>query len=320
MSLPQRKLLLWAGRIILLCCTSLNACMPTTAAPMDTTDPSKTITLTRQPAETKTHQIEASGTYAPTQSSALSTPTPDLRLRYELWQSWPVYPQLSQEMIAVYLRGQESGRDGRAFSVIGDCQSSPTYFLSLYDEGRYALPEGESQLEETIAWYAGSFSHRSITVANGLTAPGALNPRWSDPTYCHKEESPIACEVRLHNPSLVLISLGTNWHPSLSHADYLEYLYQIIEMLLAEDIVPILSTKADNVEGDHGRNLAMAQAAYEFHLPLWNFWATVQHLPNGGLDKTRNNEYLTRKGWDVRNLSALMLLDQIHRQFQDAEH
>jgi hypothetical protein len=63
----------------------------------------------------------------------------------------------------------------------------------------------------------------------------------------------------------------------------------------------------------------MAQVAYELHLPLWNFWATVQHLPNHGLDKNRDNEYLTRKGWDVRNLSALRLLDQTRRQFNDSE-
>ena len=222
-------------------------------------------------------------------------------------------------MLAVYQRGQKSGRDAHAFSVIGDCQSSPTYFLNLYDEGLYSLSQEEEYLQGTIDWYTGSFSHRSITVANGLTAPGVLNPRWSDPDQCQKQEKPIDCEIRLHNPSVVLISLGTNWHPSLSHTQYLDYLYQIIDKLLAEGIVPILSTKADNVEGDHGRNLAMAQAAYEYRLPLWNFWATVQDLPNAGLDKTRNNEYLTRKGWDVRNLSALKLLDQIHRQLNDTQ-
>jgi hypothetical protein len=309
----------------ILCCTSLaffitlSACTPSKATPKATTEPSSTQTPTTGATQTKTPYPKNTVSNPTEPPKGTPTPTPDLRMRYEVWQTWPIYPELSPEMLAVFQRGQESGRDEHAFSVIGDCQSSPTYFLSLYDESRYSLPEDEAFLEETIEWYAGSFSHRSITVANGLSAPGALNPRWSDPSKCRKNEKPIDCEIRLHNPSIVLISLGTNWHPSLSHEAYLEYLYQIIETLLEEDIIPIISTKADNVEGDYGRNLAMAQAAYEYQLPLWNFWATVQHLPNNGLDKTRNDEYLTYKGWDVRNLSALRLLAHIHTQLNNSE-
>lgn len=321
---PLRKFRFLISAMFMMVFLLLNACTAPTAVTLTKTESPRTNTPTSDPTATKTNPTkttppeEDSFTATPPPSTT-STPTPDLRRRYEIWQSWPVYPELSPEMLAAYQRGQKSGRDPHAFSVIGDCQSSPTYFLNLYDQGLYSLPQDEEHLQETIDWYAGSFSHRSITVANGLTAPGVLNPRWSDPDQCQKQEKPIDCEIRLQNPSVVLISLGTNWHPSLSHAEYLEYLYQIIEKLLEEDIVPVLSTKADNVEGDHGRNLAMAQAAYEYRLPLWNFWATVQDLPNAGLDKTRNNEYLTRKGWDIRNRSALMLLDQIHRQLNDIQ-
>lgn len=316
---PLRKFQHFIYCIGLLLPMILTACTPGTPTPQIKADQLGTPTSTPQPTQTKTPKTggtPSTPTLLPTKGP---TQTPDLRLRYEIWQSWPVYPELSQQMIVVYKEGQRSGRDTHAFSVIGDCQSSPTYFLSLYDEERYSLPPGEGQLEETINWFAGSFSHRSITVANGLNAPGVLNPRWSDPDKCRKNESPIDCEIRLQNPSLVLISIGTNWHPSLSHEQYLDYLYQIVDTLLEQGIVPVLSTKADNVESDHGRNLAIAQVAYELHLPLWNFWATVQHLPNHGLDKNRNNEYLTRKGWDMRNLSALRLLDQIRRQFNDPE-
>lgn len=319
MSTSLRKSCYLIIPLFLILLTSLNACAPLTATPTKTLEPTKTQTPTQRPTLTPIPHTDVVSPTPTTTPRDAPTQTPDLRMRYELWQSWPIYPELSPEMLAVYQRGQKSGRNAHAFSVIGDCQSSPTYFLSLYDEGRYSLPEDEAFLEETIEWYAGSFSHRSITVANGLTAPGALNPRWSDPDQCLKNEKPIDCEIRLNNPAVVLISLGTNWHPSLSHEEYLEYLYQIVDTLLEANIVPVLSTKADNVEGDHGRNLAIAQVAYEYHLPLWNFWATVQDLPNDGLDKNRNEEYLTRKGWDVRNLSALRLLDHIHRQLNDTK-
>ena len=308
---------------------TLNACSPASPTPAETPSPSPTPTVTptlqpttaaQQPYTPAAQQTSTPEVNTTATSSKTHTQTPDLRLRYEMWQSWPILPELSPEMVEVYLLGRKAGRDAHAFSVIGDCQSSPTYFLNLYDEGRYTLSENNQGLQETIDWYAGSFSHRSISVANGLTAPGALNPRWADPDQCNKNESPIHCEIRLHNPSVVLISLGTNWHPSLSHQQYLDYLYQIIEILLENGIVPVLSTKADNVEGDHNRNLAMAQAAFEYRLPLWNFWAAVQHLPNHGLDKNRNEEYLTRKGWDVRNLSALQVLDQVRRQLPDQQN
>ncbi len=248
-----------------------------------------------------------------------STPTPDLRPKPEDWQSWPIIPDLSAAMLEVYQRGQNLGRDPRVFSVLGDCQSSPTYFLSKYDEGRYTLEEGHEHLQETIDWYAGSFSHRSLTVKNGMTAPGALNPRWADPEQCESTETPVACEIRLSNPSLMLISLGTNWHPSTSHEEYVDYLSEIVEIILDAGVIPVLSTKADNAEGDNNRNLAMAEVAYTYDVPLWNFWAAVEELPNRGLDKDRENVYLNYKGWDIRNQSALVLLDQIRKQLQEFE-
>lgn len=317
LKLWQRNNILFLLAIILL----LSSCTPVPATPGQKTPqtPTHTAVFTSTPTPAPTTQKATAIPTAIIPTSAKPTSTPDLRLRPEIWQAWPIIPELSPEMVYIYQQGLKAGRDPHVFSVIGDCQSSPTYFLSLYDEGRYTLPEEEQHLEDTIRWYAGSFSHRSITVKNGLTAPGALNPRWADPDQCEKKETPIECEIRLNNPSLVLISLGTNWHPSSSHEEYLAYLTQIIAILLEYNIVPVLSTKADNVEGDYGRNLAMAQVAYDLHLPLWNFWATVQHLPNNGLDKTRNDEYLTRDGWDVRNLSALRVLDQIRRQLNETQ-
>ncbi len=280
--------------------------------------PSATATVTTAP--TRTATVTPTGTLEPTATITPSpTPTPDLRLKPEDWQNWPVIPELEQAALDIYRHGQELGRDPHVFSVIGDCQSSPTYFLSLYDEDRYTLPEGEEDLQETIDWYAGSFEHRSVTVKNGMTAPGTLNPYWGDPDLCESKETPVACEVRISNPSLVLISLGTNWNPSTSQEDYIGYLNQIVDILVEQGVLPVLSTKADNSEGDYSRNLAMAQVAYTRHLPLWNFWATVQELPNTGLDKDRENVYLNYLGWDARNLSALELLDSLHRQLMNVE-
>ncbi len=57
------------------------------------------------------------------------------------------------------------------------------------------------------------------------------------------------------------------------------YLRKVLDTLLANGVVPILSTKADNREGDHQVNLEMAELAAEYNIPLWNFWPVPGDLP-----------------------------------------
>jgi hypothetical protein len=289
----------------------LAACTP--AAPQTATPES-----TLPPTSTPEHTIEPTGTEVVAATVAPSpTVTPDLRLKPEEWQEWPILPELSPAMQAVFEQGQAMERDPHVFSVLGDCQSAPTYFLAMYDENRYTLTEDQEGLQETIDWYAGSFAHRSVTVENGLNAASALNPLWAmTHEECESTETPVACEIRLSNPSLMLVSLGTNWLPSASYEDYLSYLNQIVDIILEAGVIPVLSTKADNGEGDYNRNLAMAQVAYDRQLPLWNFWAAVKDLQNFGLDKDRHNVYLNYQGWDIRNISGLELLDTVRRQLE----
>ena len=83
----------------------------------------------------------------------------------------------------------------------------------------------------------------------------------------------------------------------------------------------ILATKADNLEGDHSINAAIAEIAYEYDIPLWNFWAAVQPLPDNGL--TEDGFHLTyaqpffddpfrmEQGWPWRNLTALQAIDTV---------
>jgi len=302
---------------ILLAAVLIAGCTPQVTP---TASPAPTLTATEipQPSMTPTEAVQTLPSKTPE-----ATPTPDSRLRPEDWQEWPVIPELESYAYQVYNLGQRLGRDPHVFSVIGDCQNSPTYFLSLYDEDRYTLPEGEEYLQETIDWYAGSFAHRSVSVENGMTVASALNPYWAqiNSELCESTETPVACEARLSNPSLALISLGTNWAPGITQENYIAYLNQIVDILLEQGVLPILSTKADNMEGDYSRNLAMAQVAYDRHLPLWNFWATVQDLPNGGLDKEQGagDEYLSYEGRVTRNLTALELIDSVRRQLAAGE-
>jgi hypothetical protein len=144
----------------------------------------------------------------------------------------------------------------------------------------------------------------------------------SDPAACTSDESPLACELRLHRPAFAILSLGTNqvWRPEEFEAG----MRQILDILLLQNVVPILSTKGDNLEGDHRINRTMACLAQEYEAPLWNFWAAIQPLPHHGLQS--DLEHLTYYGktdfddpeamqsaWTIRNLSALQVLDAVWR-------
>ena len=94
---------------------------------------------------------------------------------------------------------------------------------------------------------------------------------------------------------------------------------RILDTIIAHGAVPILATKADNVEGNHSLNLATARLADEYDLPLWNFWAAVQPLPNHGMDEKRADGFhISTEAWGTRSFSALQALDSLWRGLRDA--
>ena len=234
-------------------------------------------------------------------------------LSYRYWRWWPVIPDVSRTTYQIYQRGLELGLDRHAFSIIGDCQSMPPVFGGRYDHaGRYQLPEAYEDLQQTIDRFKGSFDRSSVTVQNGFSVTAALSPLWADPEICQPGETPLDCELRIHRPIFVIITLGTNWKngDAVRHNQYLE---QIIDRIIASGAVPILSTKGDNEEGDHSINLGIAEIAAERDLPLWNFWRAIQELPNHGLDVARDGNYLSVAAWDVRSFTGLQVLDSLWR-------
>ena len=147
-----------------------------------------------------------------------------------------------------------------------------------------------------------------------MSAPSALSPTWAYADKCEANESPVQCELRVHKPSVMFINLGTNWRPDASISAYEKYLRQIVELVIANGTVPVLATKADNVEGGNRINQVTAQVAHDYDVPLWNFWALAQYLPDHGLDKTREDVYLTVAAWDARSYSALEVLDRLRNE------
>jgi hypothetical protein len=237
------------------------------------------------------------------------------------WTQLPVIPVVSQAARQIYAYGQALGNNPHAFSKIGDCETSAPWFLTDFDaprSGQYSLGS-YTGLEPVIQQFAGSFKRTSQVARNGFIAASIIDPIWADPKACQPFETPLACEVRLNNPSYAFIILGTN---DINHPDSFEPdMRTIIQYLIDRGIVPILVTKADNLEGDFSINITIARLAYEYDVPLWNFWAAAQSLPYGGLQEDQahltwapnffDNPANMNLGWPVRNLTALQALNAV---------
>ncbi len=236
------------------------------------------------------------------------------------WQSWPVLPVFSQRAQQIYDWGLAHGRDPARFSKIGDCQSIPQYFIGCFDDpGEYDLGPYE-QLLPTIEHFAGSWDRRSKAVRTGFNVASVLTEINADPQECLPGEIPLICEFRLHNPSFAIISMET-WTADRPTDTYQDYLRSIVEICIANGVLPIVSTKADNLEGDHSINRMVAQVAADYDIPLWNWWAVANALPNNGLledgfhltngPNNFGNASAMENAWPNRNLSALELVASV---------
>ncbi len=304
--------------LILLSIMLLAAC---TSAPTATSQPNNEITSTPEATEASTEEA-----VIVTEESA---PTPRPTLGPDEWMTLPIVPEVTDTAREIYKRGQELGRDPTHFSKVGDCQTNTGFYLVDFDnEGAYSLGE-YAYLQDTIDYYQGSFSRTSLAMRDGYNVAAILTPLRADPKKCEKGENPIQCEFRLHNPSIAIISLETNFNDRPAD-DYGKYMRQIIEYSIEQGVVPILATKGDNVEGDNSINAEIAEIAVEYDIPLWNLWAALQPLPNQGHDTDLNDGFhlsFSRNffdkpknmlsGWPWRNLTALQALDAVRVGLQE---
>ncbi len=239
----------------------------------------------------------------------------------EKWQEWPVVPVVSNRALKLYQAGKAEGHDLTHFSKVGDCQNIRQYFLGMFDSpGRFELGKDDAYLQETIDHFSGSWVRLSEAVRTGFNVASVLTPLYAKPENCQPGETPLACEFRIWNPSIVIISMET-WTPGRPVAMYDNYLRQIVEYAIANKVLPILATKADNLEGDNSINLTIARVAYDYDIPLWNFWAATYPLPDHGLLEDGfhltngpnffNNADDMKLGWPVRNFTALQAIDAV---------
>ena len=237
------------------------------------------------------------------------------------WETMPIVPAISPEMKEVFKRGQESGRDATRFSKIGDCQNITTYFLAMFDSGNYRLGAAYAYLQPTIDHFKGSWWRKSLSVKGGMNVAAVLSPMWANPEKCRPKETPLACELRVHNPAFAIISLEESWSGDIGNYDM--YLREIVEYVLEQDIVPIVATRAETETQDRRINPTVARIALDYKVPLWNFGAAARTLPDNGIRPDGfhitegrsyfDDEEMLKTGWAQRNLTALQTIDAVYR-------
>jgi hypothetical protein len=224
---------------------------------------------------------------------------------------------------AIFAAGQELGRDPRSFSKLGDSTIENPHFLSRFDQpGSYNLGDWD-YLQPMIDFYQGSFGRQGMAVHRGLHSWSVLDPMWADPLNCLAREDMLACEIRLHNPSVLFIRLGSNDVGIPDEVD--QDLRAIVEFCIENGVIPLLGTKADRHEGrDNANNNIIRQIAADYALPLWDFDAVADTLPGRGM--ANDGVHLTTffatdysqpgaftRGYPVHNLLALIMLDSVWR-------
>ncbi len=256
--------------------------------------------------------------------SAAALAAPDLGIidpDAAVWQFMPgILTTGGPRVHEIYVRGQALGNNPHAFSKIGDCNSEPPFFLAKFDRGEYDLGPF-AYLQPVLDQFAGSFARESMAAWTGNHAWALFDATWSNPAVCQPGEIPLACELRVNRPSLVLIRLGTNEanSPQLYEAS----MRRIIEFVIERGVIPILGTKADRIEGSDAINAITRALAEEYEVPLWDFGRVADTLPARGLQEdgfhmTYVPPYYTtsaalQSGHSVQNLLALMALNTVWR-------
>ncbi|MEP7359377.1 MAG: SH3 domain-containing protein [Anaerolineales bacterium] len=228
----------------------------------------------------------------------------------------------------IFLAGQQLGNRPDVFSKVGDSNTDNPAFLFPFDLGGYNLGD-YSDLQLTVGYFAGSFSRTSVAAVGGYSTSKVLDPSLAG-AGCNGGETPLACEYRQNRPSAALILLGTGDQHTWQgfEARY----RQIIEYTIDQGIVPVLMTKADDLETRDNTapqgfiNDTIRRLAQEYDVPLLDLRLAIDPLPNHGCNPD-GFHYNTPPdgqsanfdaahmlyGFNVRNLTALEALDSLRK-------
>lgn len=240
----------------------------------------------------------------------------------------------------IYERGQQFGNRMDVFSKVGDSLTVSSFFFRPIGEGFYYLADYK-HLQAVIDTYSvtrlytgNSFANKSIAAGIGWAAAHALDPRYNDPILCDYNEMPLVCEYRLNKPAMAFIMFGTNDVGYVRPSLFRSQMQRIIDISSDMGVIPILST----IPPQFGRpekidqfNTIIRDLTKENHLPLWDYYLSMNFLDDGGISEDGLHPsappegyafaahfYLpyANYGYVVRNLTGLQMLYRIWSHLQ----
>jgi hypothetical protein len=316
--------------------TAVQVEAPTAEAPAGDSEPTvvaETVTLAEATAETDgaVEEVPAEGTETVSEAVETDTPEPELAAPLDLAINGMtpaefiiMSPATRENVRAIFAQGQALGRNPDVFSILGDSLIATPQSLAQWDHQDYILGDEYGYLLRTIDKYSGSFGRYGPSVRVGLHSWSVFDPLWADKDVCQANEDVLTCELRLNNPSIMLVFLGSN--DAGVPGGFIQNYRQVVQSLIDNGVVPILATKADRFEGpDNANNLAIRQVAEELQVPLLEFDLLANTLPGRGLGPDSvhltylepldyTSPGLMSIGYPVHNLAVLMILDQVREE------
>ncbi len=258
-------------------------------------------------------------------------------------ESYAFVSGVSEDLREIYRLGLSMGNRSNVFSKVGDSITVNISFMTPFGTHSYALYD-HTYLQSVVDYYSASWARTHNSFANVSLAAGVGWTSWrvitageGDPGFCNADETPLECEYRWLRPSVAIIMLGTNDVPGTEPRSFDYPLREIIETSLENGVIPVLTT----IPPLHGYDVSARVLAYnrvvaalsgEYGVPMIDYWAAVQGLPNDGLSSDGvhpssapggDNGYLSsgnlRYGCPMRNLVTLQALDLILRDIIEAE-
>ena len=229
----------------------------------------------------------------------------------------------------LYAAAIARGRPAGIFTIAGDSNSEWAGYLGQIALGAYDL-RSRPAYAAVAARFGPSFQRRSVAVAGGLRAADMFLADWPDkPSVCDRAEGRFACELRLSRASIVFIQLGTG--DRFVWAEYEGHIRRMLEMSLQNGVLPVLVTKADDLESWQGgapidhMNTVIRRLAAEYQVPMIDFHLATRNLPiipnpqlpdrpftkNGLLDEWGYYFHLSAEGKEMRILTTLAMLAAI---------
>ncbi len=244
----------------------------------------------------------------------------------------PEWIKLGPRAKALLQQATKAGRDPRMYSVAGDSNSTwqrdvGRIAAGVFDYDKYGY------LRTVVTRFDPAIARVSVAVHGGIGAANMFDPAIAkqQSSDCRDGEGMFVCELRQSRASVVFIQLGTG--DKFTWRDFDANLRRMIDYALANNVLPVLVTKADDLESIQGGagfnfiNDTIRKLAAEYQLPLIDFYVATRALPtipNPELPKRPFTQFglhdewgyyfhLTDEGRSLRVLTTLMMLDAITR-------